>query len=151
MRKPAQGTYLKVFYSIVLFAILIIMLGGCEDFVPGGAVFTSTLPPSRPSLTSVTASRPPGTGIINVSALPPEGRTTLRLIKDGGPFLYSRDGVVFNNYEKLLPSKPSGYYHEYTVPTPGETDRGARRIVAGAGGEYYYTQDHYGSFELIVE
>lgn len=90
-------------------------------------------------------------GIISVDALPPEGRTTLQLIKDGGPFPYSKDGTVFSNYEGLLPEKPSGYYHEYTVITPGSPDRGARRIVAGENDEYYYTSDHYRSFKLIQE
>jgi ribonuclease T1 len=90
-------------------------------------------------------------GVISVDDLPPEGRTTLQLIKDGGPFPYSKDGTVFSNYEGLLPEKPDGYYHEYTVITPGSSDRGARRIVAGEDGEYYYTSDHYRSFKLIQE
>jgi len=90
-------------------------------------------------------------GVISVDDLPPEGRTTLQLIKDGGPFPYSKDGTVFSNYEGLLPEKPGGYYHEYTVITPGSSNRGARRIVAGESGEYYYTSDHYRSFKLIQE
>jgi ribonuclease T1 len=88
---------------------------------------------------------------ISVADLPLEGRTTLQLIKSGGPFPYSQDSSVFNNYEGLLPKKPSGYYREYTVVTPGSSDRGARRIVAGEGYEYYYTADHYSSFKLIRE
>ena len=89
--------------------------------------------------------------VINIADLPAEGRATLQLIKRGGPFPYSKDGTVFSNYEGLLPKKSSGYYHEYTVITPGSSDRGARRIVAGANGEYYYTSDHYRSFKLIQE
>jgi ribonuclease T1 len=58
---------------------------------------------------------------------------------------------VFGNYERLLPRKPRGYYHEYTVPTPGAHDRGARRIIAGQGGELYYTDDHYRTFKRILE
>lgn len=81
--------------------------------------------------------------------LPPEARETLRLIKQGGPFPYARDGAIFNNFERLLPLRKRGYYREYTVRTPGRRDRGARRIVAGAGGEYYYTRDHYRSFRKI--
>lgn len=73
------------------------------------------------------------------------------LIKQGGPFPYKRDGVVFSNRERRLPSRPSGYYREYTVPTPGARDRGARRIVAGTEGEYYYTDDHYNTFRRIRE
>lgn len=89
--------------------------------------------------------------VINVADLPPEGRTTLQIIKRGGPFPYSKDGAVFNNYEGLLPKQSSGYYHEYTVVAPGSSDRGARRIIAGVKGEYYYTNDHYASFKLIKE
>jgi ribonuclease T1 len=97
------------------------------------------------------SSAQPGTATITISDLPSEGRSTLKLIKSGGPFPYSKDGAVFGNYEGLLPAKPKGYYHEYTVVTPGSQDRGARRIVAGSGGEYYYTGDHYISFKLIQE
>jgi len=89
--------------------------------------------------------------VINFADLPPEGRTTLQLIKHGGPFPYSKDGAVFSNYEGLLPKQSNGYYHEYTVITPGSSDRGARRIIAGVKGEYYYTNDHYISFKLIKE
>jgi ribonuclease T1 len=90
-------------------------------------------------------------GGVSLGSLPGEARDTLKLIKQGGPFPYSKDGTVFSNYEGLLPSKPSGYYHEYTVITPGSPDRGARRIVAGVPGEYYYTGDHYLSFRRILE
>jgi ribonuclease T1 len=83
--------------------------------------------------------------------LPPEARTTLQLIEQGGPFPYRRDGVTFGNYERLLPSRARGYYREYTVPTPGAHNRGARRIVAGHQGERYYTDDHYRTFRRIKE
>jgi ribonuclease T1 len=81
--------------------------------------------------------------------LPKEAWATLQLIKQGGPFPYPRDGSVFGNFERRLPLKKRGYYREYTVPTPGRGDRGARRIVAGAQGEYYYTVDHYRTFRKI--
>lgn len=68
---------------------------------------------------------------ISVAELPAEARNTLRAIKQGGTFAYERDGVVFKNYERMLPKQPSGYYHEYTVKTPGSRNRGARRIVCG--------------------
>ena len=87
---------------------------------------------------------------ILVAQLPPEARQTLGLIRAGGPFPYARDGVVFNNREGLLPKRNRGYYREYTVKTPGARDRGARRIVAGANGELYYTDDHYRSFRRII-
>ena len=88
---------------------------------------------------------------VAVHELPPEARETLALIKAGGPFPYARDGAVFNNREGLLPQRSRGYYREYTVKTPRAKDRGARRIVAGRGGEFYYTQDHYRSFRRIIE
>lgn len=90
---------------------------------------------------------------VALANLPPEAQRTLTLIKQGGPFPYRRDGVVFGNYERRLPIRPRGYYHEYTVPTPRLRHRGARRIVTGAvrHGEYYYTQDHYRSFRRIQE
>ena len=83
--------------------------------------------------------------------LPREAQRTLTLIKTGGPFPYSRDGIVFGNYEKRLPAHKRGYYSEYTVKTPGRHDRGPRRIVAGEGAEYYYTDDHYRTFRRIRE
>ena len=85
------------------------------------------------------------------SDLPPEGRETLDLIRADGPFPYDRDGVAFQNREGILPPQDEGYYREYTVPTPGEDDRGARRIVGGEDGDRYYTEDHYASFEQIEE
>jgi guanyl-specific ribonuclease Sa len=84
-------------------------------------------------------------------ALPPEADATLALIAAGGPFPYDRDGVVFGNFEQRLPPRERGWYHEYTVPTPGVDHRGARRIVTGGNppSEYWYTDDHYGSFRRI--
>jgi len=93
----------------------------------------------------------PAVDNISVTELPYEARQTLTLIKTGGPFPYARDGIVFGNYEKLLPPHPRGYYQEYTVTTPGRRDRGPRRIIAGAQREYYYTADHYRSFLRIRE
>lgn len=90
-------------------------------------------------------------GDINVQALPPEARQTLALIKADGPFPYTRDGAVFGNREGRLPRGARGYYREYTVKTPGAHDRGARRIIAGRGGELYYTDDHYRTFRRIIE
>jgi ribonuclease T1 len=88
---------------------------------------------------------------VSIAELPPEAITTLKLIKQGGPYPYPRDGVVFGNFEKRLPKKQRGYYHEYTVKTPGARNRGARRIVCGLASECYYTADHYGTFKLIRE
>jgi len=83
--------------------------------------------------------------------LPSEARTTLDRIASGGPFTHRQDGVVFGNYENLLPQEPRGYYHEYTVETPGADTRGARRIITGGTPPqiYYYTDDHYRSFRAF--
>jgi ribonuclease T1 len=98
-------------------------------------------------------------GDVKLAALPVEAQRTLALIRSNGPFPYRKDGTVFGNREGHLPRKARGYYSEYTVPTPGSRDRGARRIVAGRGatgspatsGEYWYTEDHYNSFRRIRE
>jgi len=86
---------------------------------------------------------------IAAADLPREAREMLRLIEQNGPFPYERDGTVFGNFEKRLPARERGYYREYTVRTPGVKHRGARRIVAGKGGERYYTDDHYQSFRRV--
>ncbi|WP_328979027.1 ribonuclease [Streptomyces canus] len=89
-------------------------------------------------------------GSICYSELPSQAYDTLDLIDAGGPYPYSQDGVVFQNREGVLPSQSSGYYHEYTVITPGSSTRGARRIVTGEETqEDYYTSDHYATFDLI--
>ena len=89
--------------------------------------------------------------VIKVAELPVQARETLLAIKQGGPFAYPRDGVIFNNFEQVLPKRQRGYYHEYTVVTPGESNRGVRRIISGAAHEYYYTTDHYQTFKQILE
>lgn len=92
---------------------------------------------------------------VSVSELPKQGQVTYELILKGGPFPYEKDGVVFGNRERQLPKQPRGYYREYTVPTPGSRDRGARRIVCGGSKPTqpqacYYTDDHYASFRKIA-
>lgn len=94
---------------------------------------------------------PSGLPELPESALPAEGRRVLELIRAGGPYRYSQDDQTFGNFERILPRRDRGYYREYTVPTPGESDRGARRIVAGNGGDKYYTDDHYETFSFIAE
>ncbi|MET8830775.1 ribonuclease domain-containing protein [Streptomyces sp. NPDC004610] len=89
-------------------------------------------------------------GSICYSDLPSQAHDTLGLIARGGPFPYPQDGTVFQNRERLLPLQSSGYYHEYTVKTPGSSTRGAKRIVTGDRHEEdYYTADHYASFDLV--
>ena len=126
--------------AVVVIAMLVITLAaslfGCAAAKPSASV--STDPES-------------GLRIVAVADLPKEAQATLKLIDQGGPYQYSRDGVVFGNLEKLLPKHDRGYYHEYTVTTPGEKDRGARRIVTGNGGQRYYSDDHYKSFRRITE
>lgn len=101
-----------------------------------------------------TAENPALTDTVSLATLPPEARRTHRLILAGGPFPYSKDGTVFFNRERLLPPRPRGQYREYTVRTPGASNRGARRIVCGGRPAAqpqacWYTADHYSSFRLI--
>lgn len=100
----------------------------------------------------------PGSAVASVAytGLPPQGQEVMEQIRQGGPFRYEKDGTVFGNRERLLPSQKRGYYREYTVPTPGLRHRGARRIVCGgqqprSPDACYYTEDHYSSFRLIVQ
>ena len=100
----------------------------------------------------------PGSAVASVAytGLPVQGREVMEQIRQGGPFRYEKDGTVFGNRERLLPGQKRGYYREYTVPTPGLSHRGARRIVCGgqkpqAPDACYYTEDHYSSFRLIVQ
>lgn len=92
---------------------------------------------------------------VALADLPAEARRVLELIRAGGPFRYDKDGTVFANRERILPRQPRGYYTEYTVRTPGQRSRGARRIVAGGEPtttrEFWYTDDHYDSFRRIRE
>lgn len=110
--------------------------------VLAGVAFSATALAREPA--------PPPMPEIPAAELPQEARETLALVRRGGPFPYRKDGATFGNFEQRLPVRARGYYREYTVPTPGARDRGARRIVAG-GGEYYYTDDHYRSFRRIWE
>lgn len=120
--------------------------------VPSSA--PSSTPSSTPSAprSSAASERPDTSGFptVDLADLPPEAAETLDLIDAGGPFPYpGKDGSTFGNFEGRLPKQPRGYYAEYTVPTPGAETRGARRIIAGDGGELYWTADHYDSFERI--
>jgi ribonuclease T1 len=145
-------------------ASVLLLVGACQQplATPSPGHTNALLPTASAAATATsaatatnTATAPPkidpvsGLPFADLADLPPEAATTLDLIATGGPFPHSQDGVVFQNREGLLPDQPYGYYHEYTVDTPGSSDRGARRIITGVGGEFYYTADHYASFERI--
>jgi ribonuclease T1 len=137
----------QTFLGLLLVAIVV---------AAGGWWLSTNADPSSPERTTAgttpaaTGARP-GADTVAVADLPSEARRTLGLVEAGGPFPYDRDGVLFENRERLLPAERRGYYHEYTVPTPGSDDRGPRRIVIGSNGERYYTADHYRSFRRIAE
>jgi ribonuclease T1 len=126
-----------------------IVLAGALVFGPS-AILTASADAASPhaTVTAVTV-LPHAVGDICQSALPSQADDTLDLIAQGGPFPYPEDGEVFRNDEGLLPSEPSGYYHEYTVTTPGASNRGTRRIITAEDGTDYYTSDHYESFDTI--
>lgn len=135
----------KALLALVLATLGLVGVGGMS----AGAT-TSPAP-----LTAATALQPDcgdtsGYDTAPLSSLPAQAGDTYDLIRSGGPYPYPQDGTTFQNREQLLPACASGYYAEYTVETPGSSDRGARRIVAGDGGEYFYTADHYESFTLIT-
>ena len=96
----------------------------------------------------------PSMATVSLAELPRQGVETYRLIHQGGPFPYEKDGVVFGNRERILAPQKRGDYHEYTVATPGERNRGTRRIVCGGAPKVpdacFYTADHYASFRKIV-
>ncbi|MET7987139.1 MULTISPECIES: ribonuclease domain-containing protein [unclassified Streptomyces] len=131
-----------------LFAGLLV----CLTVLLTGCAATGTAAPgdSAASRSGAAPSWAGGLPAVPVAALPAEARATLALIDRGGPFPYAKDGSVFGNFERELPGRTRGYYHEYTVRTPGERDRGARRIVTGQGGEIFYTDDHYNSFKAVL-
>lgn len=141
--------------AAVVLALAGIVLAACGPAAPaweGSGSRASVAPAASPASAPVTnsaAARPQGRGY-TFAAIPAGERSAvqaaLEQIAAGGPFPHRRDGIVFANREGRLPPEPAGYYHEYTVETPGAADRGARRLVTGRGGEAYYSNDHYRSF-----
>ncbi|MFF4103905.1 ribonuclease domain-containing protein [Streptomyces sp. NPDC001903] len=133
----------------VFLCVALVGVTGCggQSAAPSGSASASAPGPA--------ASAPPpawakGMATVRADALPAQAREVLVLIDRGGPYAYRQDGTVFGNFEKVLPRQKRGYYHEFTVKTPGERDRGARRIVTGEGGEFYYTDDHYDTFKAVL-
>lgn len=132
----------RTWRTLVLLIVLALLVGYLYTHRKPAVVPPATLPPTASNAAQASAPA-------NLPAfLPPEAVRTLALIQSGGPFPHRQDGVVFGNYEHLLPEEPRSYYHEYTVETPGARDRGARRIITGGDPPvvYYYTDDHYRSF-----
>ncbi len=145
------------FGPLTVLAILVVTFVGCATPQPEPS--SATVPPSVAAPSTVAAATvvpslglDPDSGlpVVALSALPPEAAEVMGLIGIGGPFPYPQDGAVFENREGILPDADVGYYHEYTVPTPGSADRGARRIVIANQGEAYWTDDHYASFWRIA-
>jgi ribonuclease T1 len=128
----------------------VLALAGCgDDEQP--QTFGSFTELESTTSTTTTGTDAPGD---STAALVPEDEraavvAVLALIDSGVPLPYPQDGATFQNREGLLPDEPIGYYREYTVPTPGSPDRGARRLVIGENGETWYTNDHYASFVRI--
>jgi ribonuclease T1 len=112
-------------------------------------VACATSAPGAPTPVAPAVENTSGLPTVRLAELPREASDVVALIDADGPFSYRQDGAVFQNREGILPDEREGYYHEYTVPTPGSDDRGARRIVTGADGEMYWTDDHYDSFSWI--
>lgn len=116
-----------------------------------GARATATAGASGTAYPSTADTPDSGLDTIAESKLPKEAKATLALIRAGGPYPYEQDDKTFQNRERILPQQQRGYYREYTVETPGEGDRGPRRIVTGEDGDKYWTTDHYDSFRQILE
>ena len=121
----------------------------------GAVLAAATFLPPAQARSQADRPRESTLAVVKVAELPREGRATYELIRLGGPFPNGKDGTVFGNRERQLPAARRGFYREYTVPTPGSRDRGARRIVCGGPirqpDACYYTADHYASFRMIVE
>ena len=131
----------------LLLAVLALVVGGYL-LQPGDAGPGTS--PTGQVRTTAPVDEETGLPWADLGTLPPQVAETVARVDRGGPYRYSQDDTVFGNRERLLPAKPSGYYREYTVPTPGSPDRGPRRVVAGGGGdELFYTGDHYASFVRI--
>lgn len=131
--------------SAALIGLLVLVAGG---WLGRHALTDPSAGPPRGDRPAAVASAA-GLPVQALSQLPPQAGQVWQLIQHGGPFRYRQDGVVFGNRERHLPQRQSSFYHEYTVPTPGAHDRGARRLITGGAAELYYTGDHYVSFVVV--
>ena len=127
----ALGWARPAILGVVLAAFV---LAGCSAAMSLAPATPAPAPTASTVAGSATASTVAGSAvdeasglpIIEVVDMPPEALATIALIRAGSPFPYSQDGAVFANREGLLPAHEKGWYHEYTVETPGSPDRGAR-------------------------
>lgn len=129
-------------------AVFLLLAGACASHGTAAPAYRGGSAAGVACSTSNTG--PAGMPVLTVARLPGQAVATLRLIAAGGPFPYAEDDTVYGNYSGALPHERRGYYREFTVVTPGSATRGARRVVTGAGGEDYYTADHYTTFEWIA-
>jgi ribonuclease T1 len=154
-------TWVVAAFALVAFVSLMFALGeeertftiGGDDPAPTGpAVAGEPGASGEPDIESGDVDEESGLLWVREDELPVFAQGTLALIDRGGPFLCAKDGSTFGNFEGLLPDRERGYYAEYTVldATDCDRNRGALRIVAGDGGEFYWTEDHYASFERIL-
>jgi len=142
--------WLLLLAAAVLLVAWLVTGGGRGDDERAGDAGSTTRSASSGPADAGASDAASGLPVVRLADLPPEAGRTVELIDAGGPFPEpEHDGGTFGNREELLPDRPMGYYREYTVPTPGAGDRGARRIVAGDGEELYWTDDHYSSFSRI--
>ncbi len=170
--RPGRGPRNAVVAVALLVLVLVVVLGRLLDGGPDGSQGAlqpgpaASSAPSSPAAARSTVSRAPsarapsaqptrdpetGLRVVALGSLPPQAQQTVALIERGGPFPYRQDGATFGNRERRLPAHPSGWYREYTVVTPGEGDRGPRRIVTGDDDRLvFYTADHYDSFVRVA-
>lgn len=161
MTKPARSLLIGVVLAVLVVVALLTGRGlgdpGTSSASPGsrGVAKSSARPTGAATRSSGPATRTavdPASGLplVDLDTLPRQVGDTVRLIDRGGPYPHRQDGVVFGNRERVLPRQASGFYHEYTVETPGSDDRGARRVVTGDDDrQFFYTGDHYVSFVRI--
>jgi ribonuclease T1 len=159
-----EDRFVKSAWAFSCIVAMSAILGGCGKGgsqnvteASGASASQSPAQPAQGASGTLTASGAQATGALGTvtkAQLPGEAAETLRLIAVGGPFPFADDGVLFRNSALLLPKHPRGYYHTYTVRTPGSTDRGQRRIVCGGPrkqtSDCYYTDDYYASFKRIA-
>ena len=135
--------------TFALVGLIVLVLAGwlIRDLSSGSG---SPAPTTSASAGAAVPGASSGLPVKALSSLPKETAATWKLIQQGGPFPYPKnDGVVFHNNGNVLPRNKDGYYHEYTVDTPGSKNRATRRLITGSQRELYYTDDHYDSFVVV--